>query len=146
MATRIKGVLFDKDGTLIDFTASWRGLVDETIADYAAGDDTLAGALGAAIGYDRATGLFLPGSPVVAGTTDEVALMLAALLPGRSAAGIEDEINRRAAAAGAGDAAGVAPVSVAATGRGQRRLWSPLDSGPRAAADARRTPYPAQRA
>lgn len=110
MPTRIKGALFDKDGTLIDFTASWRGLVEGLIDDYAGRDEALAGALGHAIGYDRATGLFLPGSPVVSGTTDTVAALMAALLPTRSAAEIEEEANRRAAAAGAGDIGGVVAV------------------------------------
>ncbi|MEM7524301.1 MAG: HAD family hydrolase [Pseudomonadota bacterium] len=106
--TRIKGALFDKDGTLIDFTATWRGMVEDMITEYADGDDALAGALGAAIGYDVATGLFLPGSPIVADTTDEVARLLAALLPGRSADEIESDANRRAAGIGAGDL--LAPV------------------------------------
>lgn len=111
MATRIKAALFDKDGTLIDFTASWRGLVDAMIADYAPGDEALANALGAAIGYDRATGIFLPGSPIVADTTDVVAHLMAELLPGRSAAAIEEDANRRAAAAADPDGAtSVAPV------------------------------------
>ncbi|WP_246209506.1 HAD family hydrolase [Pikeienuella piscinae] len=103
MTTRIKGALFDKDGTLIDFTATWRGLVEGMIADYAGPDEALRAALGAAIGFDVTTGLFLPGSPVVAGSTGEVAALMAALLPRVPAAEIEAEANRRAAAAGAGD-------------------------------------------
>lgn len=111
MMTRIKGALFDKDGTLIDFTATWRGLVEDMIADYAPGDERLGDALGQAIGFDRRTGLFLPGSPIVADTTDVVARLMADLLPGRSAAEIEADANRRAAGVGAGDGvAGVAPV------------------------------------
>lgn len=109
--TRIRGALFDKDGTLVDFTATWRGLVDGMIEDYAAGDADLAGALGHAIGYDLGAGLFLPGSPVVAGSAAEVAELMAALLPGRDAALIEADANRRAAASGAGDASGLAAVA-----------------------------------
>ncbi|MEL7464073.1 MAG: HAD family hydrolase [Pseudomonadota bacterium] len=122
MPTRIKAALFDKDGTLIDFTASWRGLVDHMIAVYAKDDRDLADALGAAIGYDRATGVFLPGSPIVADTTDVVAHLMAELLPGRSPAEIEDDANRRAAAAGAGDGSGVAPVA------GLREAMEALDA------------------
>ncbi|WP_340109934.1 HAD family hydrolase [Pikeienuella sp. HZG-20] len=103
--TRIKGALFDKDGTLIDFTATWRGLVEGMIATCAGEDAALAADLGAAIGFDPATGLFLPGSPVVAGSTGEVAALMAALLPGTHADEIEREANRRAAAA-----AGVSPT------------------------------------
>ncbi len=119
MATRIRGALFDKDGTLIDFTATWRGLVESLIDDLAEGDAPLARALGHAIGFDGATGLFLPGSPVVAGSTGEVAALLAALLPKGDAAEIEAEANRRAAAAGAGDEAGLVAVPGLAGALGQ---------------------------
>jgi phosphoglycolate phosphatase len=98
--TRIQGVLFDKDGTLIDFTGTWRGLVEDMIADYADSDEALAESLGLAVGYDRSTGLFLPGSPIVADTTAVVADLMAALLPGRSASDIEADANARAAALG----------------------------------------------
>ena len=107
---RIKGALFDKDGTLIDFTASWRGMIEAMIAGYAKGDDALALALGDAIGFDGRTGAFLPGSPVVADSNDVVAGLIAALLPGVTAEEVEDDANRRAAAAAAGDDAGVAAV------------------------------------
>lgn len=97
--TRIKGVLFDKDGTLIDFTASWRRLTEDIIAIYAGEDEALAAALGAAIGFDVKTGAFAPGAPVVAGSTAEVAGLMAALLPGASPDDIEREANRMTALA-----------------------------------------------
>ncbi|MEM7546390.1 MAG: HAD family hydrolase [Pseudomonadota bacterium] len=109
--TRIRGAVFDKDGTLIDFSASWRGMVEGMLQDYAAGDEALANTLGLAIGYDRRTGLFLPGSPIVADSTDVVAGLIAELLSGPTAAEIEADANRRAAASGAGDDSGVAPVA-----------------------------------
>ncbi|MEX2520894.1 MAG: HAD family hydrolase [Paracoccaceae bacterium] len=108
---RIKGVLLDKDGTLIDYVATWRGLVEEMISAYVGPDAALGDALGMAIGFDRRTGLFLAGSPVVAGTTAEVAALMSALLPRFSAAHIEDDANRRALAAGAGDEGGLTPTA-----------------------------------
>lgn len=105
--TGVKGVLFDKDGTLIDFTATWRGLFEDMLDDYAGADQPLRVALGRAVGFDVATGAFLPGSPVVADTTDVIAKLMAELLPGVDAGAIEDDANRRAAATGAGD---IAPV------------------------------------
>lgn len=96
---RIRGALFDKDGTLIDFAATWRGLVRGMIAEYAKGDEKLALALGDAIGFDGRTGAFLPGSPVVADSTDVFADLMAQLLPGVPAAVIEKDANERARAA-----------------------------------------------
>ncbi len=107
---RIRGILFDKDGTLIDFAASWRGLVEDMIADYAGADQALADSLGLAVGYDRKTGLFLPGSPIVADTTAVVAALMAALLPGQDAGAIEADANARAAAIGARTGDGPPPV------------------------------------
>ena len=77
----IRGVLFDKDGTLFDFSASWRGAADRVLASLAPGDSALQARLGAAVGYDVGSGAFAPGSPIVAGATAEVAGTLAAMLP-----------------------------------------------------------------
>ena len=93
---RIKGVLFDKDGTLIDFTATWRDTVEQIAEEFADGDAELARALCEAVGYDPTTQVFLPGSPVVAGSVDMVAELMAALLPTRTAAEIEERANRAA--------------------------------------------------
>lgn len=106
--TRIKGALFDKDGTLIDFTAAWRGLIRSMITDYTGEDRALARQIGKAIGFDIDNGLFLAGSPVVAGSTGEVAALIAAVLPGVSAADIEHDANARAAAVNSGS--GLAPT------------------------------------
>ena len=76
----VRGLLFDKDGTLFDFAATWRG-VTERILDRLARDATHRITLAAAIGYDARTGRFLPGSPVVAGTGVEIAILLAANAP-----------------------------------------------------------------
>ena len=104
----IRGVLFDKDGTLLDFEATWRGFVREVLEDLAPGDARLQARLGAAAGFDTGTGRFLPGSALVAGSTAEVAAVWAPLLPGRSAASLEREANARAAAMlAAGPAAAV---------------------------------------
>jgi phosphoglycolate phosphatase len=68
----IRGILFDKDGTLIDFNATW-GAVARKMALAAAGDDTSrADYLLDLSGYDRATGKFRPDSVFAAGTNAEV--------------------------------------------------------------------------
>ena len=107
MAT-IKGVLFDKDGTLIDFTATWREAVEKIANHLAECDVTLTTTLCDAVGYDIRTKVFLPGSPVVAGSVDLVAELMASILPKWSAAEIEDLANRTALEMGADDLAPVA--------------------------------------
>lgn len=94
----VRGLLFDKDGTLFDFTATWGGVV-EAVLDQLTDDRTLRPRLAQAIGYDSATGRFVAGSPVVAGTGAEIAVALAGHLPGRSIAEIEMIANETAEAA-----------------------------------------------
>lgn len=70
----IKGILFDKDGTLVDFFATWvpayraaTDLAGELMGDPALGDRLLR--LG---GYDPATGALDPTSLLAGGTTAEI--------------------------------------------------------------------------
>ena len=50
----IKGILFDKDGTLVDFNATWLGVADFMAMDAAEGDRWKADRLLAAAGFDFA--------------------------------------------------------------------------------------------
>ncbi len=60
-------VVFDKDGTLIDFDRMWSGWSAELVAKVArATDPALAGRLGHALGLDRASGRIVPGGPLSA--------------------------------------------------------------------------------
>ena len=77
----IRAILFDKDGTLFDFQATWAGWAERVIDDLAAGDAGRAGALAEAMGFDRQNGRFLPESMVIASTSQEVAEHIAPLLP-----------------------------------------------------------------
>ena len=95
----IRGIIFDKDGTLLDFDATWRGFVEETLVEVFPHDIALRRRLGDLAGLDPVTGRFRPGSPVVAGSTAEVAALWAPHLPGRDAAELERELDDRAAAA-----------------------------------------------
>ncbi len=48
----ITGLLFDKDGTLFDFEATWGAWAQGMAVELAGGDPALAGRLAAAIGFD----------------------------------------------------------------------------------------------
>ena len=77
MLTQIDAVLFDKDGTLFDFAASWSGWTAAVLDGLAGGDDALADAMAQTLGYLRAERRFLPHSPVIAGTmAEQVDLLL----------------------------------------------------------------------
>jgi phosphoglycolate phosphatase len=70
---RIAGILFDKDGTLLDFDASW-GPVNRKVAKMAAdGDAALADRLLQACGMDPVTGDIVPDSLFASGNTIEIA-------------------------------------------------------------------------
>jgi phosphoglycolate phosphatase len=68
----IKGILFDKDGTLLDYDASWLP-VNRRLADIAAeGDAVLAARLLGACGMDPVTGHVTPDSLLAAGNTRQI--------------------------------------------------------------------------
>ncbi|OBQ68219.1 HAD family hydrolase [Mesorhizobium erdmanii] len=70
--TDIKGILFDKDGTLVDFNATWLGVADFMAMDAADGDRWKADRLLAAAGFDFANRRFKPDSIFASGTNLDV--------------------------------------------------------------------------
>ncbi len=72
-----EAILFDKDGTLFDFHASWGGWTRGFLLEVSEGDEARARGLGEVIGYDFDSGRFAPGSVVVAGTNADIADLLA---------------------------------------------------------------------
>jgi len=69
----IRGILFDKDGTIIDYWRTWVP-VNRAAALYAAGGDkALADALLRLGGHDPATDCITPGSPLAAGDALDIA-------------------------------------------------------------------------
>ncbi|PYF09796.1 phosphoglycolate phosphatase [Rhodobacter viridis] len=92
----IAAILFDKDGTLFDFDATWGAWARDVTFDLAEGDAELAGRLARAIGYNLAAGHFERHSPVIAGTVAEVAELIAPHLPGRSIAALVRDLDAAA--------------------------------------------------
>lgn len=68
--TSIAGILFDKDGTLFDFHATWSGWTGDFLANLSRSEDH-AVALAEAVRYDRAERRFLPDSPFIAGSVED---------------------------------------------------------------------------
>lgn len=78
---RIKGILFDKDGTLFDFRATWDAWVGDLLAKLAGGDQGLLESLAASVSYDLERRCLNPGSIFVAGTNAETVERLLLHLP-----------------------------------------------------------------
>jgi phosphoglycolate phosphatase len=70
---KIQGVLFDKDGTLIEVNATWVPIYRQILGELFATDDAGAEAIMAKAGYDPATNKFKPGSLLAGGTTRQIA-------------------------------------------------------------------------
>ena len=69
---KIQGVLFDKDGTLIDVNATWIPIYREVLMDMCGVDTEGAEAMMAKAGYDKATESFKAGSILAGGTTRQI--------------------------------------------------------------------------
>ncbi|MCO4847078.1 MAG: HAD family hydrolase [Yoonia sp.] len=77
----IKGIIFDKDGTLFDFNATWGAWTRGMIASEVGGDPARIAAMADLLGYDLDAGVFLPSSIVIAETVSIVADAMLGLLP-----------------------------------------------------------------
>lgn len=95
----IKGLCFDKDGTLFDFAATWEAWADAFLRRAARGDDERAIRVGSAIGFDLVAGKFAPDSVVIAGTPGEVTDALMPHFEDISRADLLDMLNEEAARA-----------------------------------------------
>ena len=68
-----RGILFDKDGTLLDFNRSWLPVYRHAASIFAAGDARLAERLLTRHGYLAETGRFVAGSLLAAGNNRQIA-------------------------------------------------------------------------
>jgi phosphoglycolate phosphatase len=94
----IKGIIFDKDGTLFDFNATW-GVWTQKMLTAEAGDDAVLFArLADALGYDVQTKTFRRDSMVIASTAGELAEMIRSVLPDLETDALLSRMNAAAAA------------------------------------------------
>jgi len=90
---KIKGLLFDKDGTLFDFKSTWNVWATRFFTEVAQGDAQAAAAIAAPMGFDFESGTFQKDSVIIAGTPDEVTAAVIAAAPGWEAGALVDLIN-----------------------------------------------------
>lgn len=95
----LQGIIFDKDGTLFEFAATWEAWAQAFLLRLAGDDRAEAAKLGKLIGFDMNTRSFAQDSVVIAGTPGEVADALAPCFPGQSQDQILATLNEEAAMA-----------------------------------------------
>ncbi len=106
---RADAILFDKDGTLFDFNATWVAWVETMLAHWSGGDAGLAEALAGVLGFDRRAHRFCADSLVIAGTPEEVAGSVAPVL-GLTAQELIGRLNAEAARAPMAEAVPLVPL------------------------------------
>jgi phosphoglycolate phosphatase len=76
----LRAILFDKDGTLVDYQATWGAATYAVMARMADGDEAKIAELAAASHYDIATRQVLPTSPLVASSSADYGVTWAEIL------------------------------------------------------------------
>lgn len=77
----IKAIIFDKDGTLADFEATFNPATKLVLNEICEGDPELMEKAAEAVGYNLANNQILPSSVIIAGTGIDIAEALSAVLP-----------------------------------------------------------------
>ena len=105
----LDGLIFDKDGTLFEFAATWEAWAAAFLNRACDGDRERAADLGAMIGFDFENQRFAQDSIVIAGTAGEIAEALLPGLPGVDKAGLLTILNEEAAQAPQAEAVPLVP-------------------------------------
>ena len=106
---KIKGVLFDKDGTLFDFQKTWNAWSAQMIEHFSAGDAGCRNAIADAVGFDLARQAFDLDSIVIAGTNRQVAECVSAVLPDQNVDEVEDFLMQSSLTATVSEATPLVP-------------------------------------
>ncbi|MGB7242124.1 MAG: HAD family hydrolase [Sulfitobacter sp.] len=97
--SKVKGLIFDKDGTLFDFGATWNAWAKTFLLRVCEGDLSKSQTVGAAIGFDFAGGIFARDSIVIASTSFQVAQALLPHFPSHDQDSLMHMLNEEAAKA-----------------------------------------------
>ena len=93
---QIKGLCFDKDGTLFDFAATWEAWAVAFLLRLCDGDQGKATEASKRIGFDLESAKFAPDSVAIAGTPSDIAQALAPLFPQMSIQDMQRVVNDEA--------------------------------------------------
>jgi phosphoglycolate phosphatase len=116
----IAGIIFDKDGTLFDFEATWSVWAFDLLTDLAAGDAALLLSLAEVFRFDPEARKFAPDSPAISETTQILAERLLPLLPDWRRDGLVAHMKQMAAGAAVVEPIPLAPLIAELKGRGLR--------------------------
>lgn len=116
--TEISAILFDKDGTLFDFHATWANWAGEFLLDLARSDIGKAHVLASAVGFDFDARRFHEDSPLISATPYDIAELLLPHLPGASPSAVITRMNSMSARAPQTPAAPLRPLLTELRDRG----------------------------
>src|ERR1700712_4125053 len=91
----LAGILFDKDGTFVDFGKTWGEAAYEVMRAMSAGDQAAFDRIAEAMHYDVPPRRFRPSSPLIAGSPDTYVHLWAEAFARRNDAVLAEELNRR---------------------------------------------------
>ncbi len=114
----IKGLIFDKDGTLFDFATTWEAWAKAFLLRLCNGDAGHAREAGAEIGFDFEASKFNRDSVVIAGTPDEIANALQRHFPQMSTTDILALLKEEAEQAPQAEAVPLLPLLTDLRARG----------------------------
>lgn len=117
---QIRGILFDKDGTLVDFDRTWFQIGDMLALEAAGGDRIKADLLMTQAGYDYATKRFIADSVFAAGTNADIVALWYPELEPSVRQDLVNRFNQITAVSGATKAVPVAGLKEALTVLHQR--------------------------
>jgi len=91
-----QGLIFDKDGTLFEFSATWEAWAQAFLLRLTDGDRAAATIIGKDIGFDITIRKFSSDSVAIAGTPDEIGQALAPHFPDLSHSAMLEMLNEEA--------------------------------------------------